>query len=83
VDDSQRVLLEALMYIFLILSTPLIYKVVYAIGYLFFSKLFPPKHIEITVEQDGKSITTTHEIKDDDDLVQAILQARKGRLSVE
>lgn len=73
----EPILIEALMWITLLLATPAIWWVFRTVGEILGQVLFPGKIIEIKYEDDdGQIVVTKVNLDDDDELVKVLLRAK-------
>lgn len=76
----EPVLIEAFMWIALLISTPAIWWVFSTLGTILGEAFFRGKVVEIKYEDDqGKVVSKKIHLDDDDELVKVLLRARKQR----
>lgn len=74
------ILLEAILWICLIIGSPAIYWAFSILGQLFVKLILPGKIVEVTYEDDnGHVVTSKLHLEDDDELVRVLLQAGKSK----
>ena len=77
-SPDEKVLLEGLFYIFLILSAPFFYWVSSNVCAIVFARLFPIKSIKIEIETDDGAVkVVTLNPKDDEALFNALSKAKR------
>lgn len=76
----EPVLIEAFMWIALLISTPAIWWVFSTVGTILGEVFFPGKVVEIKYEDDqGEIVIKKINLDDDDELVKVLLCAKKQR----
>ena len=75
-NSIAPIVLEALFYIFLILSAPAIWWLFSIIGEMIAYWLFPVTKVIITVEEEGKTSDIEVDLDNRDKLVQTLLKAK-------
>lgn len=79
-DSEAKLLLEAIFYISLIIGYPFIFRVASVLWSSIFNYLSPPQIIIIEVEIDGKIVEREINLDNDDELLEALLKARRANV---
>lgn len=75
---EDKALIEAMFYIFLILSAPFLLKLGYYLSFAFFSKLFPVTKVCIKYELNGAKVVKVIDARDSKKIINTLAEIDQG-----